>query len=289
MYLKEDKQQILYYYLKNTIYKTKFNRMYNGECIAIKEIKPGLKNINVIFIVLEIGTATVTKENREVRNFKVGDHTACINVSIWDEPGKLIAPGDIIKLTKGYASIWRHCLTLYSGKNGEVYKIGEFCMTFNEAINMSEPKRPEQQVSGVSGPITQAGAGGGLGLGLAQMPTGAVGIASATPNINCQTQLPTGVGGNGNTAPGVQRMAAQTIGVQVVTGGVNAAVNNVQTLPKSVAGMQQAAIIGNGTAAKANALSTPTQPANTPQTQTKTNRGARANITRASNIKTDRR
>lgn len=93
----------------------------------------------------QVGVATVTKENREVRNFKVGDPTASINVSIWDEPGKLITPGDIIRLTKGYASIWRHCLTLYSGKNGEVFKIGEFCMIFNEALNMSEPKRAEPQ------------------------------------------------------------------------------------------------------------------------------------------------
>ncbi|XP_016963216.1 SOSS complex subunit B homolog [Drosophila biarmipes] len=119
--------------------------MYNVDCIPIKDIKPGLKNINVIFIVLEVGVATVTKENREVRNFKVGDPTACINVSIWDEPGKLIGPGDIVRLTKGYASIWRHSLTLYSGKNGEVFKIGEYCMVFNESLNMSEPKRAEQQ------------------------------------------------------------------------------------------------------------------------------------------------
>lgn len=60
--------------------------MYS-DCIPIKDIKPGLKNINVVFIVLEVGAVTVTKENREVRNFKVADHTACINVSVWDEPG----------------------------------------------------------------------------------------------------------------------------------------------------------------------------------------------------------
>ncbi|KAH8328234.1 hypothetical protein KR067_006514 [Drosophila pandora] len=140
--------------------------MYNVDCIPIKDIKPGLKNINVIFIVLEVGVATVTKENREVRNFKVGDPTASINVSIWDEPGKLITPGDIIRLTKGYASIWRHCLTLYSGKNGEVFKIGEFCMIFNEGLNMSEPKRAEQQPVG-NNPITPAGlpaVGGAPGL-----------------------------------------------------------------------------------------------------------------------------
>ncbi|KAM7355481.1 uncharacterized protein ACRADG_001516 [Cochliomyia hominivorax] len=273
--------------------------MYNGECIAIKDIKPGLKNINVIFIVLEIGTATVTKENREVRNFKVGDHTACINVSIWDEPGKLIAPGDIIKLTKGYASIWRHCLTLYSGKNGEVYKIGEFCMTFNEAVNMSEPKRPDQQqVGGVSGPITQGGVGGGMMVNPAQMPVGAVG--SVAPNVGVggpTQQLPAGVGGNGNTTAGVQRLAPQSMGVAVVPGGgggggLGAGGGNVQVVPKTVAGMQQVGIIGNGTSNKTNTLGATVPPpasVTTTQTQAKTNRGGRTNITRASNIKTERR
>lgn len=269
--------------------------MYNGECIAIKDIKPGLKNINVIFIVLEIGTATVTKENREVRNFKVGDHTACINVSIWDEPGKLISPGDIIKLTKGYASIWRHCLTLYSGKNGEVYKIGEFCMTFNEAVNMSEPKRPEQQqVGGVSGPITQTSVGGGgIVLSPAQMPIGGGSVAPNVVSGQTQQQMSAVVGGNGNTTPGVQRMP-QTMGVAVVSGtvgpGINSGGGSGQVVPKQ--GMQQVSIMGNGTTSKTNTLGT-TVPASssvtTTQTQSKTNRGGRTNITRASNIKNERR
>lgn len=60
---------------------------------------------------------------------------------MWDEPGKLLQPGDIVRLTKGYASIWRQSLTLYSGKNGELLKIGEFCMVFNEQLNMSEPNQ----------------------------------------------------------------------------------------------------------------------------------------------------
>lgn len=58
---------------------------------------------------------------------------------MWDEPGTLLFPGDIVKLTKGYASVWRQCLTLYSGKNGDIQKIGEFCMVINETVNMSEP------------------------------------------------------------------------------------------------------------------------------------------------------
>ncbi|KAL6261428.1 hypothetical protein P5V15_006521 [Pogonomyrmex californicus] len=107
--------------------------------VLIKDIRAGQKNINVVFIVLEVSHPTITKENREVRTFKVADSTACVNVSIWDEPGQLLMPGDIVRLTKGYASVWRQCLTLYSGKNGDIQKIGEFCMVINEQVNMSDP------------------------------------------------------------------------------------------------------------------------------------------------------
>ncbi|XP_060535463.1 SOSS complex subunit B homolog [Cylas formicarius] len=107
--------------------------------IQIKDMRPGLKNINVVFIILEVGPPTVTKENREVRTFKVADQTACINASIWDEAGQLLIPGDIVRLTKGYLSIWRNCLTLYTAKGGDMQKIGEFCMVFNEQHNVSEP------------------------------------------------------------------------------------------------------------------------------------------------------
>lgn len=107
--------------------------------VVIKDIRPGQKNLNVVFIILEVGHPTITKESREVRTLKVADHTACMNVSIWDEPGQLLVPGDIVRLTKGYASMWRQCLTLYSGKSGDIQKIGEFCMVINEQLNMSEP------------------------------------------------------------------------------------------------------------------------------------------------------
>lgn len=109
--------------------------------VQIKDMRAGQKNINVTFIVLEVSHPTVTKENREVRTFKVADPTGCINASIWDEAGQLLVPGDIVKLTKGYVSIWRNCLTLYTSKGGDLQKINEFCMVFNEQLNMSEPSQ----------------------------------------------------------------------------------------------------------------------------------------------------
>ncbi|KAG8452421.1 hypothetical protein GDO86_004283 [Hymenochirus boettgeri] len=105
----------------------------------VKDVKPGLKNLNVIFIVLETGRVTKTKDGHEVRTCKVADKTGSINISVWDDVGNLIQPGDIIRLTKGYASVFKGCLTLYTGRGGDLQKIGEFCMVYSEMPNFSEP------------------------------------------------------------------------------------------------------------------------------------------------------
>lgn len=118
--------------------------MSNIQYVQIKDLKPGMKNINAEFIVLEVGPPTLTKEAREVRTLRVADATASVNLSVWDEPGALLQPGDIVRLTRGYASLWRAALTLYSGKSGDIQKVGEFCMLFNEQVNMSEPQAAPQ-------------------------------------------------------------------------------------------------------------------------------------------------
>lgn len=48
------------------------------------------------------GRVTKTKDGHEVRTCKVADKTGSINISVWDDVGNLIQPGDIIRLTKGY-------------------------------------------------------------------------------------------------------------------------------------------------------------------------------------------
>ncbi|XP_074655192.1 SOSS complex subunit B1-like [Tubulanus polymorphus] len=106
--------------------------------VLIKDIKPNQKNLNVVFIILEIGKPIKTKDNHDVRSCKIADRTGCINISIWDEAGEILQTGDICRLIKGYASIWKGCLTLYTGKGGDIQKIGEFCMIFAETPNHSE-------------------------------------------------------------------------------------------------------------------------------------------------------
>ncbi|XP_064879437.1 nucleic acid binding protein 1b [Oncorhynchus nerka] len=111
----------------------------NDAQFLIKDVRLGLKNLNLIFIVLEMGRVTKTKDGHEVRSCKVADKSGCITLSVWDEVGGLIQPGDILRLSRGYASLWKGCLTLYTGRGGDLQKIGDFCMVFSEVPNFSEP------------------------------------------------------------------------------------------------------------------------------------------------------
>ncbi|CAB1346779.1 unnamed protein product [Coregonus sp. 'balchen'] len=101
----------------------------NEGLFLIKDVKPGSKNLNIVFIVLEIGITsldlvlgrvTKTKDGHEVRSCKVADKSGSIAISV-------------------YASMWKGCLTLYTGRGGDLQKIGEFCMVYSEVPNFSEP------------------------------------------------------------------------------------------------------------------------------------------------------
>ena len=47
---------------------------------------------------LDVGRVSVTKDSHEVRTVKVADKSGSVNLSLWDEPGKLIQSGMNIHL-----------------------------------------------------------------------------------------------------------------------------------------------------------------------------------------------
>lgn len=84
--------------------------------IPIKDLRPGMNNLNLTFIVIEIGRPTTTKENQEVRTVKVADRSGMVNLSLWNEPGKVLQTGDIVRMTRGYSGMFKNCLTIYTTK-----------------------------------------------------------------------------------------------------------------------------------------------------------------------------
>ena len=57
---------------------------------------------------LDVGRVSVTKDSHEVRTVKVADKSGSVNLSLWDEPGKLIQSGMIIH---SFDWKWRHELS----------------------------------------------------------------------------------------------------------------------------------------------------------------------------------
>ncbi|CAN7947796.1 unnamed protein product, partial [Ixodes hexagonus] len=88
-------------------------------------MEPGMKNLNITLIVLEIGRPNTTKEGHEVQTRKVDGRSG---------PGTFIQQGDICKLTKAYTS-----LDPLHGEGGDINKTGGICIPFSETPFMSEP------------------------------------------------------------------------------------------------------------------------------------------------------
>lgn len=52
-----------------------------GEMV-VRGVRPGMKDIGLSFIILDVGKPTKTKEGREVRTAKVADRSGSINLSL---------------------------------------------------------------------------------------------------------------------------------------------------------------------------------------------------------------
>ncbi|XP_065192071.1 SOSS complex subunit B1-A-like [Sycon ciliatum] len=140
----------------------------DGKVTLIKDIRPGLKNLTCIFIILEIGEATQTKDGNKVRTAWVADGTGSINFSVWDAFGESIRPGYICRLQRCYASLFKRSMTLYAGRNGVLEKVGEFCMLYSEVPNMSSLSMDNEEFGmassrGGPGSVKSSGAMGGEG------------------------------------------------------------------------------------------------------------------------------
>jgi hypothetical protein len=112
--------------------------MSTEQWTKVADIRPYMKGVNVHFIVLEKVSVTKTKEDHTVNQYLVADPSGAIILSVWDEPGELLQPGDIIQLRQGYSSLFKNALVLYTGRQGILERVGEFTMLFSEVPNMSQ-------------------------------------------------------------------------------------------------------------------------------------------------------
>ena len=67
----------------------------------IADLRPYMKTLNVAFIVLEKLSSGVTREGNTITQFWIADPSASITISLWDDLGHIVKPGDILELRGG--------------------------------------------------------------------------------------------------------------------------------------------------------------------------------------------
>ncbi len=105
--------------------------------LFIKDLEPNQKSVNLNVIVLDVTKPNTTKDGHEVRTVRIADKTGSINLSVWNEHGSVLREGDILRLNGCFTQIWKNSLQVKISNKGQVIKIGEFMMVFNESPDMS--------------------------------------------------------------------------------------------------------------------------------------------------------
>ena len=72
------------------------------EDTKIADMKPGMKNLNCTFIVLQRGATTKTKEGNTIIQYLVADSSGSIQASFWDEKAEALQLGDIFRMRGAY-------------------------------------------------------------------------------------------------------------------------------------------------------------------------------------------
>ena len=109
----------------------------------IIDTKPGDKNLEVKFIILEKLMTVNLKNDDKLTQFLVADETASIKWNFFGEVGESFKPGDIIYMNGAYTSLYKGMLVLYQGKKGMVHRLRDFFFLFDETCLKSNKQATE--------------------------------------------------------------------------------------------------------------------------------------------------
>lgn len=110
----------------------------------LEELKPFLKNVNVKVIVLQkrirhytfrsfifLVEEKPTKDGHVVVSLKVADESGSAVLTLWDEQGSSVSPGDILLVASGFITMFQNEIRI-GCKFGTVLRLGRFTMQFSE-------------------------------------------------------------------------------------------------------------------------------------------------------------
>jgi replication factor A1 len=137
----------------------------------VRDLTPSSKQVNVHAKVVNVGEAKEVMgkygDPRKVAEAVIGDETATIILSLWNEQIGSIAKDDIIVVDNGYVSLVRGHMRLNVGRYGNLTKSTDPIAEVNQSLDMSQQEFESERRSfgGGGGYRDRQGGGGGGGGG----------------------------------------------------------------------------------------------------------------------------
>ena len=95
----------------------------NQQSLKVIDLTPNIKHVNILVTIVSKTTRrkVISKKNRDINwvaDAHVGDETASIFLTIWDDQIQGIRTGDTIQIRNGYTSLFHNSLRLNIGRSG---------------------------------------------------------------------------------------------------------------------------------------------------------------------------
>jgi len=140
--------------------------MVDKPLTKVRDLTPNSKQVNVLAKVLSVGEPKEVMgkfgDPRKVCEAVVGDDTATITLSLWNEQIGTIQKDEVILVDNGYVSLVRGHMRLNVGRYGNLSKSTESVGEINQSLDMSQQEfESERRSFGGGGYRDRGGYGGG--------------------------------------------------------------------------------------------------------------------------------
>ncbi len=144
--------------------------MVDKPLTKVRDLTPNSKQVNVLAKVLSIGEPKEVMgkfgDPRKVCEAVVGDDTATITLSLWNEQIGSITKDEVVLIDNGYVSLVRGHMRLNVGRYGNLSKSTEAIGEINQSLDMSQQEfESERRSFGGGGGYRDRGGGYGGGGG----------------------------------------------------------------------------------------------------------------------------
>jgi replication factor A1 len=140
--------------------------MVDKPLTKVRDLTPNSKQVNVLAKVQSVGDPKEVMgkfgDPRKVCEAVVGDDSAVITLSLWNEQIGTIAKDEVILVDNGYVSLVRGHMRLNVGRYGNLSKSTEAIAEVNGSLDMSQQEfESERRSFGGGGYRDRGGYGGG--------------------------------------------------------------------------------------------------------------------------------